>query len=234
MILALAVSNVVCAMVFGHRYEHDDAEFKDLMTSNTTFVRAFEYDSFIDVFPILRYFPNKRIKNIKYALSLRNPIIQKELETHKRNFDGETVKDLADALLKALSEAEKEEKYLKSYLTDEYMLAILDDMFGAGSETTVTVLRWTILYLVKFPEVQEKCCQEMERMLEEGRAAVLSDRPSLPYLDATIHEILRLSSIAPFAVPHKTTCDTSLSGYSIPKDTQVSCVASKIITTSLV
>ncbi|XP_057300618.1 steroid 17-alpha-hydroxylase/17,20 lyase-like isoform X2 [Hydractinia symbiolongicarpus] len=221
--LGLAVMNVVCAMIFGHRYEINDPEFQNLIKSNTLFVRGFEYDSFIDVFPILRYLPNKRIKTILYGLSLRNPVIKRHLQHHKETFDPkvENKSDLAYSLLTALNEAEKEDQIIKSYLTDELLIAMLDDMVGAGSETTTTVLRWSVVYLVNSPESQEKCYQEIMNVIGKERLPVLSDRLSLPYVDAFVHETLRMSSIAPMFVPHKTTCDTTLAGYSIPKDTQV-------------
>ena len=49
----------------------------------------------------------------------------------------------------------------------------------------------------------------------------LSDRQCLPYTDATIMEILRLSSILPTALAHCTTKDVSIRGYHLPKGTQV-------------
>jgi hypothetical protein len=39
----------------------------------------------------------------------------------------------------------------------------------------------------------------------------------LPYLEATITEISRISTIAPMSVPHATTRDTELGGYNIKK-----------------
>ena len=214
--------NVVITMIFGQRYEITDPEFQDLINSNTLFVQGFEYDSFIDVFPLLRYLPNKRIKTILYALSLRDPVIKKHLIHHKSTFkpDADNKNDLAYTLLQALHDAEKEDKIVKTYLTDEYLIAMLDDMVGAGSETTLTVLRWSVIYLVNCQRIQESCFNEINNVLE-GRLPTLSDRMSLPFVDAFIHETLRMSSIAPMAVPHKTTCDTSIGGYAVPKNTQV-------------
>lgn len=97
----------------------------------------------------------------------------------------------------------------------------MDDMFGAGSETTTTTMRWAFLFFAHWPEVQDKAYETMVNEFGTDRLPVLNDRQSLPYVDAIVHEVLRMACIAPFAVPHKTTCDTSLAGYDIPKDTQV-------------
>ena len=97
----------------------------------------------------------------------------------------------------------------------------MDDMFGAGSETTTTTMRWAFLFFAHWPEVQDKAYETMVKEFGTDRLPVLSDRQSLTYVDAIVHEVLRMACIAPFAVPHKTTCDTTLGGYDIPKDTQV-------------
>ncbi len=97
----------------------------------------------------------------------------------------------------------------------------MDDMFGAGSETTTTTMRWAFLFFAHWPDVQDKAYDTMVKQIGHERLPTLSDRSSLQYVDAIVHEVLRMACIAPFAVPHKTTCDTTLGGYKIAKDTQV-------------
>ena len=222
-ILGLTVLNVVFAMIFGCQYSIGDEEFEKLMHSTTLFVRGFEYDSFIDVFPILRYLPNRRIKTLQHAIELRTPIVKKHLELHKASFHKRASKnkDLCYALLEQLEQAKIDGSAKQEYLTDELMVAVLDDMIGAGSETTLTVLRWSVVYLVNNDDVQEECYHEILNMIGRDKPIELSDRKLLPYVNAFVHETLRMSSIAPMAVPHKTTSDTSLGGYKIPKNSQV-------------
>lgn len=104
-LLALAIMNVICAMIFGSRYDLDDEEFLSIVNSNVTFVRAFEYDNLVDIFPILRLLPNKKIKMIKKALAIREPVLTRQLREHRARFDGDTVNDLTDALIKAAQDA---------------------------------------------------------------------------------------------------------------------------------
>ena len=54
------------------------------------------------------------------------------------------------------------------------------------------------------------------------RQPCLSDRKTLVYIEAAILEVLRYSSITPVSIPHCTTEDTTIGGFDIPKDTQVS------------
>ena len=60
------------------------------------------------------------------------------------------------------------------------------------------------------------------QVVGSSRLPCLEDRDKMPYTLATIHEIYRLSCVAP-AVPRCTTVDTTLGGYTIPKDTNVVC-----------
>ncbi|XP_048251938.1 putative inactive cytochrome P450 2G1 [Haliotis rufescens] len=49
----------------------------------------------------------------------------------------------------------------------------------------------------------------------------VSDRSDLPYTDAVLHESMRLHTVAPSGIPHKTLCDTKVGGYDIPRGTTV-------------
>lgn len=70
-------------------------------------------------------------------------------------FSGDTVRDLMDALLQVRLNAENSsppEPGLE--LTDDHLLMTVGDIFGAGVETTTTVLKWAVLYLLHYPEVR--------------------------------------------------------------------------------
>lgn len=70
-------------------------------------------------------------------------------------FRSDSVNDLMDALLRAKLNMENNNKHLfcEQELTDDYLLMTVADIFGAGVETTTTVLKWIVLYLLHYPEV---------------------------------------------------------------------------------
>jgi cytochrome P450 len=92
---------------------------------------------------------------------------------------------------------------------------------GAGFETTYRLLLFIILYLTKYPDIQERAHREIDQELGSDRNISEKDQASLPYVMATILEVLRKASITPFALPHFTLHDTKLREYDINKGTVV-------------
>ena len=98
------------------------------------------------------------------------------------------------------------------------------DLFIAGAETTSTTLKWCILYMTMWPKCQEKVQMKLDRVAgrpDGGKLVGLSERSNLPYLEAVLMETQRLGSIVPLSIFHKTTKDTTLRGYEIPKGTGI-------------
>ncbi|KAF1376953.1 hypothetical protein PFLUV_G00216860 [Perca fluviatilis] len=94
------------------------------------------------------------------------------------------------------------------------------NMFGAGTDTTATTLRWGLLFMAKNPKIQDQVQEELSREIGSRKVQV-EDRKNLPFTDAVIHETQRLASILPIAVPHKTSQDITFQGHFIKKGTTV-------------
>jgi len=75
--------------------------------------------------------------------------------------------------------------------------------------------------MVLHPKVQRKAQEEMDAVIGSHRLPKISDRNSLPYLDAIIKEVLRWASVSPMALPHATGEEDKVLGYKIPKGTVV-------------
>ena len=114
-----------------------------------------------------------------------------------------------------------EENDMLSVLTIFYkvtsLCATIGDLFFAGAETTSTTLSWSMLYLAVNPSVQKKLQTEIETVVGKSRQVSLSDKPNLPYVEATINEVLRQSSIVVTGVFHTALEDAKFRGYDVPK-----------------
>ena len=98
---------------------------------------------------------------------------------------------------------------------------VVNGLFAAGTETTLTTIRWFFLYLLHYPHYQTKLYEEIKSKIGLKRPASYKDADALPLVQAAILETLRVATVAPLIIPHKAICDTFLGGESIPKDTTV-------------
>ena len=78
---------------------------------------------------------------------------------------------------------------------------ILDEIFtliGAGNDTTATALSWAIYHIWSDPDVLNRLRQELAPAANMESAA--SFMVGLPYLEATVKEVLRISPIFPLVL----------------------------------
>lgn len=81
-------------------------------------------------------------------------------------------------------------------------------------------MRWAILCLANFPDIQERCRQELMDNVGLDSPPTYSQRSALPYLEAVIHEVLRFCGVTP-GMWRSTSEDAVYEDYDIPKDTWV-------------
>ncbi|TFY79433.1 hypothetical protein EWM64_g4581 [Hericium alpestre] len=87
----------------------------------------------------------------------------------------------------------------------EHMLKWVAHSIMAGGADTVSL------------EVQEKAQKELDAVVGNDRLPTINDRSRLPYIDATVKEVLRWNTVAPIGVSHGLVEDDIQDGYFIPK-----------------
>ena len=160
-ILASSVGNVISEMIFGKRFNSSHPEFARLLELNTaTFrdVRRNKNCAFYDFFPIMKWLPIKEYKWKKGLSDSIFEILRKEMKEAEKSFDPSApVRDFMGGFIKARNEAVAENEQEKlAMMTDDYVLATLEDMFLAGVEPTSSTLLWFIAYLANYPDYQTK------------------------------------------------------------------------------
>uniref|UniRef100_A0A8C8TTV4 Uncharacterized protein n=1 Tax=Peromyscus maniculatus bairdii TaxID=230844 RepID=A0A8C8TTV4_PERMB len=123
-----------------------------------------------------------------------------------------------------------QEKHNKnSEFTMENLVVTIFDLFGAGTETTSTTMKYGLLFLLKHPEVTAKIQEEIGQVIGRHRSPCMQDKNQMPYTNAVLHEIQRCIDLVPIPLPHKTAQDVEFRGYHIPKDTSVmTCLTSAL------
>ena len=210
---------MICAIIFGKRFSEDDKDFRTILSA-VTVIANFDFTAPVNKLPFLQLLPNSRFDNLKQAVKVRDNFFAKVIKEHKESFDSENLRDFTDFILSEAQKEKSEDKTTQDLVDDENLLQILSDLFMAGMETTATVLTWCFAILPKYPDVQKRVAEERKLIIGD-RMPRLSDRGSLPYFEAVIQEALRIGSVAPLAVPHKTLQATECSGHKIPAGTQV-------------
>jgi len=81
----------------------------------------------------------------------------------------------------------------KPHLTMEHLVQLAADFWLGGMDSTVTTLRWAVLYLTKHPEVQERVFAEVEEVVGlENDPSHFDHKRRMPYTSAFIAEVQRL------------------------------------------
>ncbi|NXC41302.1 CP1B1 protein, partial [Penelope pileata] len=219
-LLVVANANVLCALCFGRRYGHADAEFTSLLGRNDRFGQTVGAGSLVDVLPWLLRFPNpvRRVFRDFQALTQEmHGFVRAKVAQHRQTFDPRSIRDVSDAMIATV----EQDSGSPSGLGPEDVEGAMTDIFGAGQDTTSTALSWVLLLLLKHPRLQQDVQAELDRVVGRSRLPTAEDRPHLPLLEAFIYETLRYSSFVPITIPHATTADVELEGFHIPKGTVV-------------
>nr|AZP01948.1 cytochrome P450 CYP80F5 [Panax ginseng] len=104
--------------------------------------------------------------------------------------------------------------------TDDQINPLIEELFGAGIETTTATSEWLMVELLKNQQAMNKLRDELEKVIgvDTVRESYL---PNLPYLEACVKETLRLHPLGPLLLPHRAVQTCEVMGYKIPKDTQI-------------
>ncbi|XP_075116664.1 cytochrome P450 2G1-like isoform X5 [Leptodactylus fuscus] len=223
-----AVSNVICSVVFGSRFEYEDKEFLKLLNFLNQTFKGFSsiWGQMYNFYPkVMGAIPGPH-HNIFKSINGVKEFITKRVQMHKESLDPSDPRDFIDCFLMRM-EQEKDNPD-----TEFHMQGIVNttlDLFGAGTETVSTTLRYGLMILLKYPDVEERIHQEIDQVIGRDRAPCIEDRSQMPYMEAVIHEIQRFIDLLPLGFPHKVTRDLMFRGFLIPKDTNVFPVLSSVL-----
>ncbi|NXD80165.1 CP2K6 protein, partial [Halcyon senegalensis] len=218
MMMNAAVANVIVSILLGKRYDYEDPTFKRLLSLVNENVRIFGSPSIsmYNMFPVL-WFLLKDYKIFMQNVKEVSDFIKVTFIEHLKDLDRNDQRSFIDSFLVRQQE---ENGKANGYFHNENLTEVVRNLFAAGMETTSTTLRWGLLLMMKYPEIQKKVQEEIDRVIASNPPRI-EHRTQMPYTDAVVHEIQRFANILPLNLPHETTADVTFKGYFIPKGTYV-------------
>ncbi|KAB5571609.1 hypothetical protein PHYPO_G00227010 [Pangasianodon hypophthalmus] len=210
-----AASNIIYLVLAGTRYEYGDETLTKYVTIVTENGKIFNgpWSMIYDTLPLVRSLPLPFKKAFKNTCLL-NKMTMTMIKQHKTTRVRGEPRDFVDCYLDELDVRDN-----GSSFDEEQLVSYIQNLHGAGTDTTSNTLLTAFLYLMAYPDIQERCQQEIDEVLQGKAHASFEDRHNMPYTQAVIHESQRIANTVPLSVFHSTSRDTELMGYSIPKGT---------------
>ncbi|XP_044518627.1 cytochrome P450 2C44-like [Gracilinanus agilis] len=219
-ILGCAPCNVICSILFNNRFNYDDETFLRLMRmfnenfrlSNTLWVQLY------NMYPsLIKHLPGSH-RTIHKNMGKVRVFIMDEVKKHQETLDPNNPRDYIDCFLIKMQQEKLNPQSVFNY---QELVATASNLFSAGTETIANTVRYGLLLLMKYPKIQAKVHEEIDRVLGSSRKPSMQDRVKMPYVDAVVHEIQRYIHLLPFGLPRLAVQDIHFQKYVIPKGTSV-------------
>lgn len=192
--------------------------------------------------PVLRRLPGdpfgwKRFQSAKRELWLE---VRRHIEEHRSmHWEADDRGDFIDAWLTAsasdpslglteqakrpspLAEQVENNGTVENPFNDDDCVATLIQLVTAGADTLTSMIMWGLVHLIRSHECQAKLQHEIDSVIGADRSPAPEDRQSMPYTEAAITELLRISRGTFVSLPYLTLKPVTVRGHVIPQGTCV-------------
>ncbi|XP_022858342.1 geraniol 8-hydroxylase-like [Olea europaea var. sylvestris] len=208
------LSNTIFSKDLTDPFSDSAKEFKDLVWN--VMVEAGK-PNLVDFFPVLEKLDPlgiRRRMTIHFGkiIELFGGLINERLK--RRMSDNSKNSDVLDVLLDTSQENPEE-------IDRVHIERLCLDLFVAGTDTTSSTLEWAMAETLKNPATMKKAKAELEEVIGKGKVLEEADVSRLPYLRCMVKEALRIHPPVPFLIPRRVEQDVEVSGYTVPKNSQV-------------
>ena len=225
--LKAAVENILFTILFSKRHNFNSEFYqKHLRHSDIISRKMTDVSMLLSCFPILQHLPGDilGVNLIKTLYKDMENYLDDQYHEHVKAREEGNPRDFMDMFITEMNKSENQrDDECHSDFTVDQMAFLIMDLFGAGTDTTASTLRFAILFLLQHPEIKERLHSDIDSIIPNSRHPTLEDKDKLPYVEAFIMEIQRFANVTPLAVPHRVTSedDAIFEGYRIPKNTTV-------------
>ncbi|RUS68984.1 hypothetical protein EGW08_023254 [Elysia chlorotica] len=220
----VCVTNVICGVTFSKRFNQEDKSIIYWIGFVRRLFQLLGSSAAINFFPVLKYLPGDRFnyRELKSIIGQMRATVLEWTEKDKRviNESDESFCDFVQAFLTEMAR-KKSQGVTDTSMDEANLLSSVLNLFNAGTETVTNTVVFAVLYMINFPEIQEKLYQEIKDVVGTDRAPEMSDKPKLKFLSAFIMETQRFARVIPLGLDRLATSDINLGGYTITKGTSV-------------
>ncbi|KAM3911029.1 cytochrome P450 2F2-like [Leptodactylus fuscus] len=215
--LLRSVSNVICSVVFGNRFDYQDEDFQKVVNciQGNFQLMSTRWGVLYNIYPnIIKHLPGPHRVMMKNFRFMEN-FIKRRMEDNMKTLDINNPRDFIDCfLIKMQKEAKKKESF---YSLNSLVMCSVVLLFGGTASVSAT-LRFSLLHLMKNPNMADKVYSEIDNVIGQ-RPPNYEDRYNMPYTEAFISEVQRFGDVIPLALPHELTMDTQIRNYKFKKGT---------------
>ena len=203
-VIYASFANINLSMVVGSRRNYDDAVFTKLRKILAEATRLhLRISVLLNCVPFFKYLPFDllRLEKIRgwteFIGCFANELYKEHVPLHENcRLNGLCPKrDFMDTFICEMhrrSGTNGSGTHGCSSFNLDQLKVLVGELLGAASESPTTFLRWAILYLIHFPTINLRLRRDIETVFGK-RTPRYEDMSRLPYVEAFISEVLRIS-----------------------------------------
>ena len=216
---SISIVNSIWKIVTGNQFELDDPLVHSIYKGIDQFIDSNRLIGVFMVFPWLRHL----ISYLGGALSTMKTnvrdLMKNIVDKHIMASTG-IDSDVVDAYISKINETHDISSSFYGRKGRTNLEQNMLELFGAGANPVSTTLSFCFLYLARNPALQEKVFNEIKENVGDANIS-MEDVSRLPYTNAFIHEIMRITAINFIGTPHMNFKDAKIGDYHVPAGTTV-------------
>jgi cytochrome P450 len=209
--------DAIAGLAFGtdvNTLESDD----DVIQQHLNKILPKLFTRIVSAVPYWRFFKLPSDRELERAMATVNEAVDGFIAAARQRLNDDPARraaphNLLEAMLVAADEP-------GSGIDDGQVAGNVMTMLLAGEDTTANTLAWCIWLLYRHPTALARATAEVRAVRAEGGPVMLAQLAQLDYVEACMHETMRLKPVAPF-LPLQALKDTVVGDVAVPAGTVV-------------
>ena len=218
---SISLVNSIWNIVTGSQFDLDDPLIHSIYKGIDSFIDSNRLIGVFMVFPWVRHlisYLGGALEQMKSNVrDVMKTIVDDHIRTHNEGYE----RDLVDSFIEKIQETDDPKSSFFGKRGRTNLEQNMLELFGAGANPVATTLSFCFLYLARMPEVQEKVFQEISDNIGQDTVVTLEHLKILPYTNAFIHEVLRITAINFIGTPHMNISEAKIGSFDLPAGTTV-------------